>query len=680
MSDSVFSPRDLHCLWILLQKDYGSSHGIVTISDVFPTADETDLERIVLLGLELGLLSMANGKLSPTSDGVLLGRAGHWRLWSPSPETNQKLRMLGLSSCILPNRNDQPVVIDLFAGAGGLGLGFEMAGFRTVVAVDNDPEACTAHELNFPHCKVVKGDINAIAKNPVKNLCEKFGISAGSIAGVIGGPPCQGFSYIGERVSHDERNLLTSKFMDVVLGIKPDFFVMENVAGLINSGILPKLTDYVKRLHKNIGTPATEIVDSLPAIPKAIAKRDRQFRKRFVSDIISSFKDRHNESDQNIVDAIDSTYTKLLASLKEAILRVYNDEFLATTLAEKNMLPVATIAMAIVLDKHYEDKKISESSYLDLLRDLTKEAFQNSVVRIILGDIVNVYETAPQPVYHKGVKVGPVLWHLIERASEFYDVCGPRLLSAASFGAPQARERMFLIGIRKDFKKSFEFPGSTYSLPLGKGKRACYNPSLPMAPTTYEAIGDLPDVDLFSELIEGDTLPSRALLPCHSHYSALKRLQVLDPKDSSLPSPNWNPFKIDCCKRTLHADHAIARIRETAEGRMDDKSKRTRLSKNSVSHTLRAGTREGKGSHTAVRPLHYDYDRVITVREGARLMGFPDWMTFHKTKWHGFRLVGNGVPSYLGRAVADEVYKTLYSDALDVPFDEPPVVNLRSNG
>jgi site-specific DNA-cytosine methylase len=649
--------------------------------EIFPTASDEAVEKMLALGIELELLSEVGGEMALTPEGLLFSNCQHWRLWAPSAQIMKKLDHLGLSSCILTGQSNAPIIIDLFAGAGGLGLGFETAGFRTKVAVDNDTEACIAHSLNFPQCKVVKDDINVIAKSPIKHLCEKFEIPSGTVSGVIGGPPCQGFSYIGERVTHDERNLLTSKFMDVVVGIKPDFFVMENVAGLINSGILPKVSDYVKRLHKNIGVPATEIVDSLPTLPKSIAKRDRQFRKRFVSDIISSFREGHVVNLTNIVTCIDHTYTSLLCHFKKNVLRVYNnDEDLVTVLATKNILPIATISMAIVLDKLNEKKNYSEHSYICLLRDLSKEVFETSVIPTILQNIVTVYETAPKPVNHKGTRVGPVLWHLIERASEFYDVCAPKLLNAASFGAPQARERMFLIGIRKDLGKTFEFPASTHSLPLGKGKRAYYDPTLPIAPTTYDAIGDLPDVDMFEGLIDGDTLPYSALSPSHNVYSKLKRLEALDSGDKSLPSPNWNPFEIDCCKRTLHADHAIARIRETAEGRMDDKSKRTRLSKNSVSHTLRAGTREGKGSHTAVRPLHYEYNRVITVREGARLMGFPDWMTFHKTKWHGFRLVGNGVPSYLGKAIATKIYETLYSDNVCIPFDEPSIVNCRSNG
>src|SRR5690606_27747231 len=76
-----------------------------------------------------------------------------------------------------------------------------------------------------------------------------------------------------------------------------------------------------------------------------------------------------------------------------------------------------------------------------------------------------------------------------------------------------------------------------------------------------------------------------------------------------------------------------------------------------ISNTLRAGTASDRGAHTAPRPIHPTLPRVITVREAARLHGYPDWFRFHATKWAGFREVGNSVPMALGRAVGRELLK-----------------------
>ena len=78
-----------------------------------------------------------------------------------------------------------------------------------------------------------------------------------------------------------------------------------------------------------------------------------------------------------------------------------------------------------------------------------------------------------------------------------------------------------------------------------------------------------------------------------------------------------------------------------------------------MSNTLRAGTDGARGAFTSPRPIHYRYDRCITVREMARLHGFPDWFRLHATKWHGARQIGNAVPPPLARAIAAEVAKSL---------------------
>ena len=77
-----------------------------------------------------------------------------------------------------------------------------------------------------------------------------------------------------------------------------------------------------------------------------------------------------------------------------------------------------------------------------------------------------------------------------------------------------------------------------------------------------------------------------------------------------------------------------------------------RLHPEGICNTLRAGTASDRGAHTSPRPIHPKLARVITVREAARLHGYPDWFRFHATKWHGFRQIGNSVPPPLARAVA----------------------------
>lgn len=119
-------------------------------------------------------------------------------------------------------------VIDLFAGCGGLSLGFEMAGFNIPLAIEKDEWASETYRANHKKTKVITGDITKILD--LENLISKNI----SIDGIIGGPPCQGFSLSGNRDKNDPRNSLFMEFVRFVNYFKPKFFVMENVTGILS--------------------------------------------------------------------------------------------------------------------------------------------------------------------------------------------------------------------------------------------------------------------------------------------------------------------------------------------------------------------------------------------------------------------------------------------------------------
>lgn len=123
------------------------------------------------------------------------------------------------------------VVIDLFAGAGGLSLGAARAGFNVACAIDIDERALGTHSLNFPNTLHLKLDLMTVNG---KQLLEKAGLKKGQVYGIIGGPPCQGFSTIGHRKVDDSRNDLYVRFFSIVNAIKPHFFIAENVLGILN--------------------------------------------------------------------------------------------------------------------------------------------------------------------------------------------------------------------------------------------------------------------------------------------------------------------------------------------------------------------------------------------------------------------------------------------------------------
>jgi DNA (cytosine-5)-methyltransferase 1 len=123
----------------------------------------------------------------------------------------------------------RPIAIDLFAGAGGLSLGFEQAGFDVVAAVEIDPIHCATHEFNFPQTKVICASVAHVSGDSIRATT---GLVDADIDVVCGGAPCQGFSLIGKRAIDDPRNQLVFHYVRLVKELQPKFFVFENVKGL----------------------------------------------------------------------------------------------------------------------------------------------------------------------------------------------------------------------------------------------------------------------------------------------------------------------------------------------------------------------------------------------------------------------------------------------------------------
>jgi DNA (cytosine-5)-methyltransferase 1 len=139
-----------------------------------------------------------------------------------------------------PGEAAEPLrLIDLFAGAGGLSEGFSQEGFTIVAGSDIDPDACATYASNFPAARTICGDI----RQP--DVHQQV-IAAGRGADVVvGGPPCQAFSQVRNhsRIIDDPRNSLYREFVKTVAEIAPTAFVMENVPGMAQMGVLKQVTE-----------------------------------------------------------------------------------------------------------------------------------------------------------------------------------------------------------------------------------------------------------------------------------------------------------------------------------------------------------------------------------------------------------------------------------------------------
>lgn len=229
-----------------------------------------------------------------------------------------------------------------------------------------------------------------------------------------------------------------------------------------------------------------------------------------------------------------------------------------------------------------------------------------------------------------------------------YTVLSPMVVDAADFGAATKRKRVVVLGFDESkmnaIMKSDLISQKAFT-------------------TIADAISDIPEPIPQSK--EGASLG-------YSKYKKTKKLskyalEMRKPAPTGLGLKDNNEKlkkgEVSGVFDTVHSMKVSERYKNTPQGTTDPVSRSKKLAWDGYSPTLRAGTGADKGSHQAVRPLHPDHGRVITVREAARLQGFPDWFTFHPTKWHSFRMIGNSVSPIVSQTILSTVYKTLvFSD------------------
>ncbi|WP_276716814.1 DNA cytosine methyltransferase [Pseudooceanicola nitratireducens] len=352
--------------------------------------------------------------------------------------------------------------IDLFSGCGGLSLGAARAGLHPTIAVELDKHAFAAHKHNFPNCQCAQLDLSSIDAQDIKETY------IGQPDIMFGGPPCQGFSYMGRRVLDDPRNELLRRFFHFVNALKPRVFVMENVPGLLAEASVELLQEAISSVAKDYEVLPPVILDA--ARFGAATKRRRVIVIGYIPDV------------------------------------------------------VAPILLEDILDEERESVCVGQA-----LASLPEPGDH---------DIAKVIDTSPN-----------------------------------------------------DYVKSL-------------------NRRIP------DVGDDCAIADFERGLVSGFTA-------------------------------------------TKHTILVEARFRETLPGETENVSRLYRLDPNETARTLRAGTGSDRGSFQSARPIHFSSDRVITVREAARIQGFPDWFRFHPTKWHSHRMIGNSVSPIFAEAIMKPVAKAL---------------------
>lgn len=225
-----------------------------------------------------------------------------------------------------------------------------------------------------------------------------------------------------------------------------------------------------------------------------------------------------------------------------------------------------------------------------------------------------------------------------------------KVLNACEYGVPQDRQRLFLLGAKARLALP-DYPTAITSKPGAKRS------ALPSSPTCREALGDIPDAESFTRLLASDEVET----PRWGNPSGYaQRMRCLSDEGWAYGyRRRWNPQLLTSSMRTDHTGISRRRFGDTGPGSVEPISRFFKLAPDGVANTLRAGTDAARGAFTSPRPIHYKWNRCVTVREMARLHGFPDWFRFNETKWHGARQIGNAVPPPLAKAVAAQVLQAM---------------------
>ncbi len=215
----------------------------------------------------------------------------------------------------------------------------------------------------------------------------------------------------------------------------------------------------------------------------------------------------------------------------------------------------------------------------------------------------------------------------LSRLPSRYRVLKPTIFDTADFGVATVRPRLIVIGYDAEYVDRFEIKDLEAKKPR-------------FSNDVSAAIADLPRLNRPAQ--NGEWLSYSRQKEISRYAKTLRKAASRD-LGSRIAKKMHRLGKVSGCQLTQHKSAVTKRFSSLSPGARDPISKYPKLSWDKPANVLRAGTGADRGSYQAARPIHPDEPRVITVREAARIQGFPDWFQFHPTKWHSHRMIGNSV-------------------------------------
>ena len=606
--------------------------------------------------------------------------------------------------------------LDLFAGAGGISEGFLQAYtqnkyFKFILASDINENCELTHIVRYNYqfgldTKFLTEDI--MSSTFIPHLLEQ--LDGQEIDVVTGGPSCQSFSLSGRRKRFDKRDNLFLHYLSVIRKLRPKYFVMENVKGLLTKD-KGKFKDAILKEIRSIIDDA-----NLPAFFLYLNGMLERTASSFVKTCILTKIKLEISEDNEAIAARDNYFASLESQFKSITRKISyrlskSDSNIATIRHGLNLLRLTDERNAITADI------INTKTQADIDNDTFVEGFNSFLAMIDDSSIIDKIITAIDSFGDFGASVTEVnefrqmirlyaftldeTFELLSGYSQsdgseklleshleairLYRVSHPIVANSANYGVPQNRERVIFIGCRKDQKLISEIPST-----VSEEERV----------TVYEAIHDLDFIGNGS--IETNYGIRRVVQDCESLVRPRDVQGQLTTDEKGRTFAEWSktgrfnhrfkfssdPFYVRSlndlnnnlfCEASELYNHQTSSQSEEVKKRLSIIAKHGVYDDDCKNELSSLGLESHKRNYTVLNPkgqsptvvtmpddfIHYAAHRAMTVREMARLQSFDDSFVFQGKRQTGgtkrkseipqYTLVGNAVPPLMARAIANTI-------------------------
>ncbi len=618
--------------------------------------------------------------------------------------------------------------VDLFAGAGGISEGFLQSCknnkyFKFILASDINPNCELTHISRYNKqlgidLKFITEDI--MSETFISHLLEK--LNGQEIDVVTGGPSCQSFSLAGSRKKFDKRDNLFMHYLKVIRQLRPKYFVMENVTGIltknegkfndavmheirsiIDDNEVPKMMRYVKELLSRQGHITLYYKNCLiDKIGMELCKDSDLYRIQYFKTIDKKFKSltkKLNYSDSKSDDKINTIRHGLLflqhAKQREALSKMVVEEKTASMFNKDAFADTMNSFVSFLEDEQIIENIIDAinsqegiASYPDEIEEL------KSMILLYPMYIEDCFKQIQELAEMDGTIDE---FNALQKSIHLYNLDGHILINSSNYGVPQSRDRVLYIGCRKDQKLITDIPYT-----LKEEEKVC----------VYEALADLDFIGngeqrtdytdeythipkyekkIFKREVTGaiHTNADSVQIPLatYAEWSKrgrltdrfevgkpfyVKKLQQLGTTDMILGNKLYNHQTSNQSEKVLKRLAIIAKYGDYTK---ECKRELETLGIDSDKMNYTVLNPESQAPTVVTMPddfIHYSKHRCMTVREMARLQSFDDNFVFQGKRTTGgdarknevpqYTLVGNAVPPLMARAIGNKILSVINLD------------------